>query len=429
MFNRQGFVSLITLSIIIGVVVVAAIAGGYFITKQRVSQINSFDECAAAGYPIMESYPEQCRTPDGRSFTKALSGPADASFGVASTMQVNGQIKFSDELVVTLAEINDSRCAEGVACIWAGELSPRFVLLGGNVTEVKEMRLGTTTKTSAVQNGYTINLSAATENTATITVTKATANPPPPPAPVACTMEAKLCPDGSAVGRTGPNCEFAACPTDTGTTVNLREGERNGPLLVQRIYPTYITGLVYREYPVATNEGQPITMYIGDQASNGCTETLTLTRIQTGVATFNKQTDYNRPCPICLAEGTLIDTPSGRVVVQDLKIGMDVWTVDLFGKRVAGKILVVSKTPVPSDHKVVHLVLDDGRELYVSPGHPTLDGRIVGALMAGDALNGSRVKTAELVSYNKGFIYDILSSGATGAYFANGILMGSTLDR
>lgn len=28
----------------------------------------------------------------------------------------------------------------------------------------------------------------------------------------ACTMEAKVCPDGSAVGRTGPNCEFAACP-------------------------------------------------------------------------------------------------------------------------------------------------------------------------------------------------------------------------
>ncbi len=30
--------------------------------------------------------------------------------------------------------------------------------------------------------------------------------------PVACTMEAKLCPDGSAVGRSGPNCEFAPCP-------------------------------------------------------------------------------------------------------------------------------------------------------------------------------------------------------------------------
>ncbi len=28
---------------------------------------------------------------------------------------------------------------------------------------------------------------------------------------VMCTQEAKLCPDGSYVSRTGPNCEFAAC--------------------------------------------------------------------------------------------------------------------------------------------------------------------------------------------------------------------------
>ena len=28
----------------------------------------------------------------------------------------------------------------------------------------------------------------------------------------ACTEEAKICPDGSAVGRTGPNCEFVLCP-------------------------------------------------------------------------------------------------------------------------------------------------------------------------------------------------------------------------
>jgi len=33
------------------------------------------------------------------------------------------------------------------------------------------------------------------------------------PTPVACTEEAKMCPDGSAVGRTGPLCEFAECPT------------------------------------------------------------------------------------------------------------------------------------------------------------------------------------------------------------------------
>lgn len=29
---------------------------------------------------------------------------------------------------------------------------------------------------------------------------------------IACTMDAKMCPDGSYVGRSGPKCEFAACP-------------------------------------------------------------------------------------------------------------------------------------------------------------------------------------------------------------------------
>lgn len=32
---------------------------------------------------------------------------------------------------------------------------------------------------------------------------------------IACTQEAKLCPDGSSVGRTGPKCEFAKCPAIT----------------------------------------------------------------------------------------------------------------------------------------------------------------------------------------------------------------------
>ena len=34
-------------------------------------------------------------------------------------------------------------------------------------------------------------------------------------AQVACTMEAMQCPDGSYVGRSGPNCAFAACPAPT----------------------------------------------------------------------------------------------------------------------------------------------------------------------------------------------------------------------
>ena len=43
---------------------------------------------------------------------------------------------------------------------------------------------------------------------------------PVPQKPVACTAEAKLCPDGTAVGRTGPNCDFAPCPEPENITTN-----------------------------------------------------------------------------------------------------------------------------------------------------------------------------------------------------------------
>lgn len=34
--------------------------------------IDSFEDCVRAGYPVAESYPEQCFTPDGRSFTRQI---------------------------------------------------------------------------------------------------------------------------------------------------------------------------------------------------------------------------------------------------------------------------------------------------------------------------------------------------------------------
>lgn len=56
-----------------------------------------------------------------------------------------------------------------------------------------------------------------------------------PTGPVACTMEAKLCPDGSYVGRTGPNCEFTACSevqTKEETTASLNQRILNGGVFI-----------------------------------------------------------------------------------------------------------------------------------------------------------------------------------------------------
>jgi len=38
-------------------------------------QITNFEECVNAGNPVMESYPRQCRTPDGKHFVETISDP------------------------------------------------------------------------------------------------------------------------------------------------------------------------------------------------------------------------------------------------------------------------------------------------------------------------------------------------------------------
>lgn len=76
---------------------------------------------------------------------------------------------------------------------------------------------------------------------------------------------------------------------------------------------------------------------------------------------------------------------------------------------------------------MVHIVLADKREIFASPGHPIGDGRIFNNLSVGDILNGSRIIIAQKTLYDKGYTYDILPSGDTGFYFANNILIDSTL--
>ena len=132
-------------------------------------------------------------------------------------------------------------------------------------------------------------------------------------------------------------------------------------------------------------------------------------------------------CPICLAAGTRIDTPDGSAAVEDLRLEDFVWTADTSGKRVAAVVLKISHTIVPPGHTMAHVVLDDGRELWASPGHPTADGRRVGELGVGDVLDGGQVILSERVVYDQPATDDVLPAGATGWYWANGILMGSAL--
>jgi hypothetical protein len=215
---------------------------------------------------------------------------------------------------------------------------------------------------------------------------------------------------------------------DNELTVDLSAGQQGGSFLVKEIFSDHVSGLNFMEYPIASEEGFPITLYIGESASNGCTVELTLLKINDSTATFLKKEYNDRPCPKCLSEDTVIDTPDGPINVKELKKGMSLFTQDASGNRNVGTVLETGKTLVPSNHKVVHIVLTDKRELYASPNHPTSDGRVLGELSVGDILDGTKIMIAETIRYSGTHTYDILPSGPTGNYWANEILMKTTLE-
>lgn len=132
-------------------------------------------------------------------------------------------------------------------------------------------------------------------------------------------------------------------------------------------------------------------------------------------------------CPICLARGTMIDTPDGQVAVERLRLGDPVWTLDLTGRRVRGTVIALGSTTAPANHRVIRLTLVDGRTVTASPGHPLADGRTLGALALGDLVEGRRIVGLVSVPYSGGQTFDLVASGATGLYLSDGIALGSTL--
>jgi hypothetical protein len=58
-------------------VMLAVLTGAFYYLKinqrpEQVSKVLSFEDCVKAGYIVMESYPRQCRTPDGLTFAEEI---------------------------------------------------------------------------------------------------------------------------------------------------------------------------------------------------------------------------------------------------------------------------------------------------------------------------------------------------------------------
>lgn len=208
-----------------------------------------------------------------------------------------------------------------------------------------------------------------------------------------CTADVQQCPDGSWVGRLPPDCKFASCP-----------GENTTPSTVR---PTWNEKDVIRcseELPC------PSGMFCSDMPVYRC-----------------YPNDYKGSIPICLSSSTRIKTVDGDKLIRELKLGEQIWTTNKLGKPILQPIIKIASSRVSKGHLMRHIFRADGKEIIASLGHPTADGRIVGDLKPGDFLDGAPVVSTETVSYSEQFTYDVLAAGETGTYWANGILLKSTL--
>lgn len=132
-------------------------------------------------------------------------------------------------------------------------------------------------------------------------------------------------------------------------------------------------------------------------------------------------------CPICLARGTLIATPVGPVPVEAVDVGMAVYTANTEGQRVAVTVVRIGTTRVSPRHRMLTIRLSDGRSVTASPNHPTAGDRPLSSLHAGDMLDGAVIISITSEPYQADRTYDLLPAGLTGTYWADGVLLGSTL--
>lgn len=129
--------------------------------------------------------------------------------------KTTGKYQAFSKLGVTITPLEvmqDSRCPRGAECVWAGTVELKARLDSARESKEEVLKLGT----PVAFDGKQVELTGVApvkeldktispdEYRFTFSVTASAA--------VFCTMEAKQCPDGSYVGRKGPNCEFTPCP-------------------------------------------------------------------------------------------------------------------------------------------------------------------------------------------------------------------------
>lgn len=132
----------------ISVMLLMALGFVWYSRKYEEKSINGFEECVEAGNPVMESYPEQCRSKDGRVFSRNIGNELEKSDkirvesprpgdGVSSPLQVSGQARgmwfFEAEFLAKVADEGGVVLGQGIMRAEGEWMTEDFVDFSGEV--------------------------------------------------------------------------------------------------------------------------------------------------------------------------------------------------------------------------------------------------------------------------------------------------------
>ncbi len=147
------------LNMLLAVLAVALVlVGAWFVTRPATLPatvpvtIASFEDCVLAGYPILESHPRQCKTPDGRTYAEEI--PEQVTYTNATANQIivespfpgavtgkeflvtgraRGTWYFEASFPIELVDKNGTRIATGIAQAQSEWMTEDFVAFKATV--------------------------------------------------------------------------------------------------------------------------------------------------------------------------------------------------------------------------------------------------------------------------------------------------------
>ena len=138
-------VSLILIIIALGAVyLLVKNQKGFFQKETPTAKISvkNFEGCVAAGYPVMESYPRQCKTPDSKTFTEDIGNELEKqdmirlekprpNTGVKSPLTITGKARgswfFEASFPIKIYDENENLLGTGVASTTSDWMTSEFV--------------------------------------------------------------------------------------------------------------------------------------------------------------------------------------------------------------------------------------------------------------------------------------------------------------